>query len=133
MTSPNPAQTNLELQAKAEACGLSALPRELSSGLLAARASLKEKRPLIHCITNPISINDCANAILAVGGRPIMAEHPLEAEAITETAQALSLNLGNITDARMESMRLSGKQARSLPIPAVLDAVGVACSPLRLK
>ena len=72
MTSPNPAQTNLELQAKAEACGLSALPQELSSSLLAARASLKEKRPLIHCITNPISINDCANAILAVGGRPIM-------------------------------------------------------------
>ena len=41
---------------------------------------LRERAPLIHCITNPISINHCANAILALGGRPIMAEHPREVE-----------------------------------------------------
>ena len=38
--------------------------------------AVREKRPLIHCITNPISINQCANVILAAGARPIMAEHP---------------------------------------------------------
>lgn len=95
------------------------------------RKSVKNKRPLIHCITNPISINQCANAILAVGARPIMAEHPLEVREITETADALMLNLGNITDARMQSMRTSLEAAAAKGIPVILDAVGVACSALR--
>ena len=53
------------------------------------RDVVQHKHPLIHCITNPISINQCANAILAVGARPIMAEHPLEVREITKTADAL--------------------------------------------
>ena len=52
------------------------------------RKAIKQTQPLIHCITNPISINQCANAILAIGARPIMAEHPLEVQEITETAAA---------------------------------------------
>ena len=56
----------------------------------------REKKPLIHCITNPIAMNQSANAILALGARPIMAEHPLEVGEITETAQGLLLNFGNI-------------------------------------
>ena len=95
------------------------------------RADIIRKKPLIHCITNPISINQCANAILAVGARPIMAEHPGEAAEITETAQALLLNLGNITDVRMKSMAISAAAAADRGIPFVLDAVGIACSQLR--
>ena len=91
------------------------------------RETLKERHPLIHCITNPISINQCANAILAVGGRPMMAEHPLEAPVITANAGAVLLNLGNITDVRMESMRLSAETAKEKEIPFVLDVCGVAC------
>ena len=87
--------------------------------------------PLIHCITNPISINQCANAVLAVGARPVMAEHPGEVREITGTADALLCNLGNITDVRMESMRLSLAAAKEKNIPAVIDAVGIACSKLR--
>ena len=93
--------------------------------------ALQQTAPLIHCITNPISINDCANAILAIGGRPIMAEHPREVAEITTLAQALSLNLGNITDARMESMGIAGKQAQKLNIPITIDLVGTACSSMR--
>lgn len=95
------------------------------------RAAVWEQHPLIHCITNPISINQCANAILAVGARPIMAEHPQEAAEITATAGALLLNLGNITDVRMESMRISADTAQKQKIPFVLDLVGIACSKLR--
>ena len=95
------------------------------------RRRVRETRPLIHCITNPISINQCANAVLAVGARPIMAEHPREVREITRTADALMLNLGNITDARMESMLLSARTAAEKGIPILLDAVGVACSTLR--
>ena len=95
------------------------------------RKTVKETQPLIHCITNPISINQCANGILAIGGRPMMAEHPREVAEITQTAQALMLNLGNITDARMESMIISAKTANEMGIPILLDAVGIACSTLR--
>lgn len=92
---------------------------------------VKEYHPLIHCITNPISIHQCANGILAVGGRPIMAEHPEEAAEITEKADALMLNLGNITDVRMKSMKISAKTAKCCHIPILLDLVGIACSKLR--
>lgn len=95
------------------------------------RNSVQEQSPLIHCITNPISINQCANAVLAIGARPMMAEHPLEVAEITATAQALVLNLGNITDARMESMMISSAVASENNIPFVIDLVGVACSELR--
>lgn len=95
------------------------------------RKTVKQKQPLIHCITNPISINQCANAILAIGARPMMAEHPKEVSEITQTAQALMLNLGNITDARMNSILISAKTAQEEGIPFLLDAVGIACSSLR--
>lgn len=91
----------------------------------------RAKQPLVHCITNPISINQCANTILAVGGRPIMAEHPDEVAEITTTAQALVLNMGNITDARIKSMLISAEVAKEKGIPFVLDMVGIACSSLR--
>ena len=100
--------------------------------LLKLRKQIKNDKPLIHCITNPISIHDCANVILAVGARPIMAEHPAEVADITASAGALMLNLGNITDARLESMKRSMRRARENDIPVLLDLVGVACSSLRL-
>ena len=86
---------------------------------------------LIHCITNPVSMNQCANTILSLGARPIMAEHPDEVTEITRTASSLLLNLGNITDARITSMRFALREANSKGIPVTLDAVGVACSSMR--
>lgn len=88
---------------------------------------------LIHCITNPISINQCANAILALSAKPIMAEHPCEVREITASSDALLLNLGNITDVRIKSMKKSAKTANKAGIPVVIDAVGTACSRLRRK
>lgn len=95
------------------------------------RNRVKELHPLIHCITNPISINQCANAVLAINARPIMEEHPKEVKEITDTSRALMLNLGNITDARMASMRISAQAAKNRQIPILLDAVGIACSRMR--
>ena len=89
------------------------------------------RKPLIHCITNPIAMNQSANAILALGARPIMAEHPLEVADITKGAEALLLNLGNISDSRMEAMKVSIAVANDNRIPVVFDLVGVACSKLR--
>lgn len=95
------------------------------------RNSVYEKKPLIHCITNPISINQCANAVLAAGARPVMAEHPLEVAEITQTASALMLNIANITDVRMESIKKAADAAQKSHIPSVLDIVGISCSRLR--
>ena len=61
----------------------------------------------------------------------MMAEHPQEVAEITQTARSLMLNLGNITDARMQSIRISAETAVKTHIPILLDAVGVACSRLR--
>ena len=96
-------------------------------------AETRKRKFLVHCITNPISIHDCANMILATGARPIMAEHPLEVEEITSVSKALLLNLGNITDVRMESMKKSFQEAKKREIPVVLDLVGIACSTLRMN
>jgi len=91
------------------------------------RKKIRELNPLIHCITNPISINQCANTILATGARPMMAEHPEEAALVTKSAKALMLNMGNITDVRKESMLISTKAAAEGNIRFVLDICGAAC------
>ncbi|MGL5379116.1 hydroxyethylthiazole kinase [Clostridium sp.] len=94
---------------------------------------IKLDRPLIHCITNHITINDCANVVLAIGGKPIMAEHYEEVSEITSSAKALAINIGNISDNRMKSMMISGRVAYENKIPSIIDIVGVSCSSLRLK
>lgn len=97
------------------------------------RKELSSKAPLIHSITNPISINGCANALLAIGAKPIMAQHPQECEQITSHANALACNLGNFDDVRAEAMKVSMQTANSCNLPVMLDLVGVACSDLRLS
>lgn len=97
-----------------------------------ALSAVREKKPLVHCITNHISIGDCANLLLALGARPIMAEHPAEVADITRVSKALTLNLGNISDARMAAMQTSAQIAGDANIPFSLDIVGVAASRLRL-
>lgn len=99
--------------------------------LAALRRQIQTEQPLIHCITNHISIRDCANGLLALGARPIMAEHPAEVAEIVVTAQALMANLGNISDSRMAAITNAAQAAKDRGIPCVLDAVGVGCSTLR--
>lgn len=95
------------------------------------REKTKIKSGLIHCITSPIAINDCANVVLALGAKPIMAEHPGEVAEITAIADALTVSYANITDARLESIMISGHTARQKGIPIVADMVGVTCSRMR--
>lgn len=97
------------------------------------RKKLNYSHNLIHCITNPISMNDCANAVLALGAKPIMAQHPDEVVQISASAQALALNLGNFDDTRARSMFLSAAYANEHQLPFILDLVGVGCSDLRRK
>ena len=59
---------------------------------------IQEERPIIHCITNAVTVNDCANILLAAGASPTMAHHPLEVEEITAGTKALVCNFGAIAD-----------------------------------
>ncbi len=102
------------------------------SKLIEIKNNVIQGKPLIHCITNHITINDCANVVLAVGGKPIMAEHCDEVFDITSSAKSLAVNLGNISDNRMKSIMISGIRAREEGIPSIIDIVGVSCSKLRL-
>lgn len=93
--------------------------------------SLKEKAPLIHCLTNTVTINDCANALLAIGARPVMAEHPDEVREITAASDSLLINTGTVTDSKINAIKNSVICAKERNIPYVLDCVGISSSTLR--
>ena len=94
---------------------------------------LKKEKKLIHCLTNPISINDMANVILSLGASPFMADNSEESQYITENADALLINIGNITSDRIKAIIKSQSAANEKDIPVVLDMVGVGASNLRLN
>lgn len=95
-------------------------------------SNLKSTNKTIHCLTNPISINDMANVVLSLSQSPIMADNPRESKYITQNSDSLLINLGNLQDYRMESMINSIKVANENKMPAVLDLVGVSASKMRL-
>lgn len=90
-------------------------------------------KPLVHCITNYVSINDCANILLASGGAAIMAEDAHEVEEITSLCNGLNINIGMINDNKLKSMLLVGKKANELNHPVVLDPVGAGASEFRTQ
>lgn len=94
-----------------------------------ALISVQKKRPLVQCITNFVTVNDCANIILASGGSPTMASHPREVEEAVAGVQVLVCNLGAIE--KVESMVLAGKEANRIGKPVILDPVGAGGTKLR--
>ena len=92
---------------------------------------IKECRPLIHHITNYVTMNDCANAVLALGGSPIMAKDPSEVEEVVAMSKALVLNMGTPDSNTFKSMILAGKIAKEMKIPVIFDPVGAGVTPFR--
>jgi len=92
---------------------------------------IKEYRPLIHHITNYVTMNDCANAVLAIGGSPIMAKDPSEAEEVAAMSKALVLNMGTPDNNNFRSMLLAGKKAKEMNIPVIFDPVGAGTTSFR--
>lgn len=103
------------------------------SELSAAADRLREKKPLVHCITNYVTATDTANMLLAAGASPIMADDPAESADITAQADALLINLGTPSQTRIEAMLLSAKAANKKGIPIVVDPVGTGASSFRKK
>ena len=90
---------------------------------------VRRRRPLIHCVSNIVTANDCANLALAVGASPMMAQAPEEMEAISSISDATVLNTGTPDAEKFRACRICASAARH---PVVLDPVGVGASPWRL-
>lgn len=95
--------------------------------------NVREKSPIVHNITNCVTVNDCANIVLACGASPIMADDKDEVEEITSICSALNINIGTLNSRTIEAMLLAGKKANRLGHPVVLDPVGAGASNLRTK
>jgi hydroxyethylthiazole kinase len=101
--------------------------------LAQALENVRRTAPLVHNITNYVTVNDCANVLLAVGAAPIMADSIDEAADITAICGALNINIGTLNEATVKAMFAAGEKASSLGRPIVLDPVGAGASELRTR
>ena len=88
---------------------------------------VRKKAPLIHNITNYVTINDVANMVLACGASPIMSDEPTDIEEITSICQGLNINMGMLNPRKIESMQKAGKKSNELYHKVLLDPVGAGC------
>lgn len=95
--------------------------------------NVRKTCPLIHSITNYVTVNDCANIVLACGASPIMADDKEEVEEITTICSGLNINIGTLNSRTIASMLLAGKKANALNHPVILDPVGAGASRLRTE
>lgn len=101
------------------------------NGTEKALIRLAEAAPKVHCLTNPVTMQDMANILLTAGGSAIMAQDPAEAEDITSFCQATLLNTGVPDRNKFLACRAAGKHANKLGHPVILDPVGVGASAFR--
>lgn len=96
-------------------------------------SDVKKQKPLVHHITNYVTVNDCANIVLAIGASPVMADDIGEVEEMTAISGALVLNIGTLNERTVKSMIASGKKANELGIPVIFDPVGAGATSMRTE
>ena len=94
---------------------------------------LRERKPLVHQITNYVVMNETANATLSLGALPVMAHAPEEVEEMASAAGALVLNIGTLSKHWIEAMLLAGRAANAAGAPIVLDPVGAGATRYRTE
>src|SRR5438105_5593383 len=95
--------------------------------------ALRERKPLVHQITNYVVMNETANATIAIGALPVMAHAREEVEEMVRLAGALVLNIGTLSPHWVDAMLLAGKAANDAGIPVVLDPVGAGATTYRTE
>jgi hydroxyethylthiazole kinase len=93
--------------------------------------SLRERKPLVHQITNYVVMNETANATLALGALPVMAHAREEVEEMVQLAGALVINIGTLSPHWVDAMLAAGKAANAAGVPVVLDPVGAGATRYR--
>ncbi|MGH4137312.1 hydroxyethylthiazole kinase [Clostridium sp.] len=101
---------------------------EINKKIIELLNNVKEKSPLVHHITNYVTVNDCANITLAIGGSPVMAEDINEVCDMVSLSSALVINIGTLNSTSIQSMLEAGKTANKLNIPIILDPVGAGAT-----
>jgi hydroxyethylthiazole kinase len=96
-------------------------------------AAIRERKPLVHQITNYVVMNETANATLALGALPVMAHAIEEVEELASAAGALVLNIGTLSERWIDAMLLAAKAANGAGVPVVLDPVGAGATRLRTE
>ena len=96
-------------------------------------ANVRAQVPLIHCITNYVTVNDVANILLACGGSPIMADDAQEAAEMSSICNGTVINIGTLNARTVDSMITAGKKANELGHIVVLDPVGAGATTLRTE
>jgi hydroxyethylthiazole kinase len=99
--------------------------------VIAAHAALRQRNPLVQCLTNTVSANFVANALLAAGAAPAMVDNTQEAALFARIADAVLINLGTPTDAQVASMQLAAEAADAAGKPWVLDPIAAGALPWR--
>lgn len=92
---------------------------------------VRESKPLVHHLTNYVTVNDCANIILQIGGLPVMADAIEEVAEMQQISNALVLNIGTLNTRLVKSMITAGQKANFLGHPVILDPVGVGATSMR--
>lgn len=100
---------------------------------VSALDAVRSQHPLVHCITNYVTVNDCANALLALDASPIMSDEAADVDDITSICNALVLNIGTLNEATIAGMCAAADRASTLDHLIVLDPVGAGASKLRTK
>lgn len=95
--------------------------------------NIAKKGPVVHNITNYVTVNDCANIIIAAKASPIMSDDVGEVEEITAICGALNINIGTLNANTIPSMFAAGKKSNELGHPVLLDPVGAGASKLRTE
>lgn len=85
---------------------------------------IRQQKPVVHHLTNWVTIYDCANITKALGASPVMAHAPEEAAEMSAIASALVLNIGTLTADFVEAMKIATRSANKKGIPVILDACG---------
>ncbi|UUX91293.1 hydroxyethylthiazole kinase [Methanoplanus endosymbiosus] len=94
---------------------------------------VRAEKPLIHHITNYVTVNDCANITICAGASPVMAHYPDDAEEMAAIAGALVLNIGTLSPELVDAMIIAGKRANETGVPVILDPVGAGATKIRTE
>lgn len=107
--------------------------KDWGRGMAEAFSMVKDQAPLVHMIANYVTASFCADAMAAMGARPLMAQAPEEMEEITGSADGLAVNLGQPSEEKYLACERALQTAGNLGLPAVLDPVGAGASGYRKK
>src|ERR671930_269573 len=99
----------------------------------ASLRAIRERKPLVHQITNYVVMNETANATLALGALPVMAHAREEVEEMVALAGALVINIGTLSPHWVDAMLAAGRAASERGVPVVLDPVGAGATRYRTE